>query len=160
MTADRNHSITKERDMDTVKQAQAHNDTAGTSLTTNAVPQLLVIDDDPTHRVVISRLAQKLGYVTTDAGTVAEAAELIAGRQFDCITLDLHMGAQHGSDLFDVMSANQPDVPVIVVSSADDEERWNVLRVATLYGVRVTEVPKPLEVERLRAAFAEIGDMG
>ena len=133
--------------------AEPHGDTA------KAAAQLLVIDDDPTHRIVIGRFAQTLGYATTDAATVAEAAELIAARRFDCITLDLHMGAQNGSELFDLMSTRQTNVPVIVVSSADDEERWEVLRVATLFGVRVSEVAKPLEIDKLLAAFRELDDM-
>lgn len=154
MTDDRNRPATEGRDMVTAKHTPApHRDAA------KAMPQLLVIDDDATHRMVISRLAQALGYATTDAAAITEAAELIAARRFDCITLDLHMGAQNGSELFDIMSTRQPNVPVIVISSAGDKERWRVLRVATLYGVRVTEVPKPLDVGRLKAVFLELKDM-
>ena len=58
------------------------------------------------------------------------------------------------------MNSKQSNVPVIVISSADDEERWDVLRIATLYGIRVTEVPKPLEVGRLRDVFMDIGNIG
>ena len=119
-------------------------------------PQVLVIDDDPTHRVVICRLAEKIGYVATEAATVAEAAELIRTRRFDCMTLDLHMGAESGVELLEVMNARQAEVPVIVISSADDVERWEVLRVATLYGIRVTEVPKPLKIGLLRDVFMEL----
>jgi CheY-like chemotaxis protein len=122
-------------------------------------PQLLVIDDDVTHRMVICRLAQKFGYATTDASTIAEASELISTRHFDCMTLDLHMGAQSGTELLEVMNRRQSNVPVIVISSADDEERWEVLRVATLYGIRVTEVPKPLKIGRLRDVLLEIKDV-
>ncbi len=122
-------------------------------------PQLLVIDDDATHRIVIASLARKLGYATTEASTVAEAAELISTRHFDCMTLDLNMGAQNGRELLDVMNSRQANVPVIVVSSAGDEERWDVLSIASLYGIRVTEVAKPLEVGKLRDVFLEIKDV-
>jgi CheY-like chemotaxis protein len=122
-------------------------------------PRLLVIDDDVTHRMVISRLAQKLGYATVEASTIDEAAELISTQHFDCMTLDLRMGAQYGTELFEIMNEKQANVPVIVISSADDDERWEVLRVATLYGIRVTEVPKPLEPARLRDVFMEIKDV-
>jgi two-component system chemotaxis response regulator CheY len=122
-------------------------------------PQLLVIDDDGTHRMLICLLARKLGYGTTEAGTIEEAAELIASRTFDCMTLDLRMGSQHGTELLEVMHEKQPTVPVIVVSSADDEERWEVLRLATLFGMRITEMPKPLDLNRLREVFIEISDL-
>lgn len=122
-------------------------------------PRLLVIDDDVTHRTVISRLAQKLGYATTEVGTVPHASALISTEAFDCITLDLNMGGRNGSELLDVIHSKQANVPVIVVSSADNDERWEVLRIATLYGIRVTEVPKPLEIGKLRQVFLEIKDL-
>src|SRR4051794_31097617 len=121
--------------------------------------QLLVIDDDGTHRMVISLLARQLGYVTTEASTVVEAAALIATRRFDCMTLDLRMGMQYGAELLEVMHEVQADTPVIVISSADDEERWEVLRLATLYGIRVTEMPKPLDLGKLHDVFMEINDI-
>jgi CheY-like chemotaxis protein len=122
-------------------------------------PRLLVIDDDATPRMVIVKLAQKLGYATSEASTIGEAAALIAAEKFDCMTLDLRMGGQYGTELFEPMSHLQADVPVIVVSSADDDERWDVLRLAALYGIRVTEVPKPLQIGRLRKVFEEIRDL-
>jgi CheY-like chemotaxis protein len=122
-------------------------------------PRLLVIDDDTTPRMVIVKLAQKLGYATLEASTIGEAAALIATEKFDCITLDLRMGGQYGTELFEPLSHLQADVPVIVVSSADDDERWEVLRLAALYGIRITEVPKPLEIGRLRKVFEEVRDL-
>ena len=132
---------------------------ADPSFATESAPQLLVIDDDVTHRTIIVCLAQKLGYATTEACTVADASELISTRHFDCMTLDLHMGTQYGAELLEVMNTNQFNVPVIVISSADDEERWEVLRLATLYGIRVTEVPKPVELGMLRDVFIELKDV-
>jgi CheY-like chemotaxis protein len=118
--------------------------------------RLLVIDDDTTPRMVIVRLAQRLGYTTCEASTIAEAAALIAAEKFDCMTLDLRMGSQYGTELLDTMSRLQADVPVIVISSADDDERWEVLRLAALYNIPVTEVPKPLEIAKLRKVFEEV----
>lgn len=123
-------------------------------------PRLLVIEDDAAMRVAIVLTAQKLGYETAEAATVADAAALIASDRFDCMTLDLRMGGHYGTELLDAISARQGGVPVIVVSSADDDERWDVLRVATLYGIRVAEVPKPLDFARLRAAFEEFRGPG
>jgi CheY-like chemotaxis protein len=136
-----------------------HDDTADPSFAPMQAKQLLVIDDDATHRTVIGILARKLGYVTTEARTVAEASELISKQHFDCMTLDLHMGTQYGAELLQVMNSRQSNAAVIVISSADDEERCEVLRVATLYGSRVTEVPKPLEIGMLRDAFVELKDV-
>ena len=122
-------------------------------------PRILVIDDDTTPRMVIVKLAQRLGYATAEASTIAEAAALIGSGKFDCMTLDLRMGSQYGTELLETMSVAQADVPVIVVSSADDDERWEVLRLAALYGIRVTEMPKPLEIGKLRRVFEEIRDL-
>jgi CheY-like chemotaxis protein len=136
-----------------------HDDTADPSFAPMQAKQLLVIDDDATLRTVIGSLARKLGYVTTDASTIVEASELIATRQFDCMTLDLNMGGQSGTELLEAINSKQSNVAVIVISSADDEERWEVLRLATLYGIRVTEVPKPLAIGKLREVFKELKDV-
>ena len=122
-------------------------------------PRLLVIDDDTTPRMIITKLAHKLGYAISEARTVSEAAKLIAAEKYDCMTLDLRMGSHYGTELLEAISHLQSDVPVIVISSADDDERWNVLRLAALYGIRVTEVPKPLEIGKLRQVFEEIRDL-
>lgn len=134
-------------------------DEAGPSGEAGSSGHLLVIDDDLTIRTLIVCLAQQLGYATTEAGTIQEASELILRQHFDCMTLDLHMGAQYGAALLDVMNSRQANVPVIVISSAEDEERWEVLRVATLYGIPVTEVPKPLDIGVLRDVFMELKDV-
>ena len=94
--------------------------------------QMLVIDDDGTHRMVISLLARQLGYVTTEASTVVEAAAFIATRRFDCMTLDLRMGAQYGAELLEVMHEVQSDTPVM---------------------------PKPLDLGKLHDVFMEINDI-
>jgi len=134
-------------------------DDGTTTRAREAAPQVLVIDDDPTHRTLIVRLAQKLGYGTVEAGTVVQAVDLITTRQFDCMTLDLNMGAQYGAELLGIMNSRQPNIPVIVISSAGDDERWDVLRTASLYGIRITEVPKPLDVGMLRDVFMELKDV-
>ena len=106
-----------------------------------------------------SATAQSPQYATTEAGTIEEAAALISTRHFDCMTLDLCLGTQYGTELLEVMHEKQPAVPVILVSSADDDERWEVLRLAMLYGMRITEMAKPLDLGRLRDVFIEISDV-
>ena len=137
----------------------ARADEADPSCESQPAPRLLVIDDDATLRTVIVCLAQKLGYATTEVGTVADASELISTRHFDCMTLDLNLGAQYGTELLGTMNDRQPNVPVIVISSAGDEERWDVLSIAALHGIRVTEVPKPLDAAMLRDVFMELKDV-
>ena len=142
---------------DVISQKRAEDETPARA--SAAVPQLLVIDDDPTHRMVIVRLAQKLGYATVESSTVLHAVDMITTRHFDCMTLDLHMGAQYGAELLSIMNSQQPNVPVVVISSAGNDERWEVLRTASLYGIRIAEVPKPLDVGMLRDVFMEIRDV-
>ena len=156
MSDHRNPPEPKERDMILETDTPLAPGDADTPHSAAPERQVLVIDDDVTHRMVICRLAQHLGYAPTEAGTIAEAAQLMSVQHFDCMTLDLHMGAQSGTELLEVMNSKQSNVPLIVISGADDEERWEVLRVATLYGIRVTEVAKPLRASKLREVFVDI----
>jgi PleD family two-component response regulator len=58
-------------------------------------PRLLVIDDDHLHCTIICRIATRAGFAPGGAATYEAAAKLAQETAFECITLDLSLGA-HG----------------------------------------------------------------
>jgi EAL domain-containing protein (putative c-di-GMP-specific phosphodiesterase class I)/ActR/RegA family two-component response regulator len=116
---------------------------------------LLIVDDDATQRSVIGRIAQRLGYDTTMAMSVDEAAELIADRPFDCITVDLALGERDGIELLRLIGELRPTPQVVVISGCDARILNATVRMAHAAGImNVRSVPKPVNFALLRTTLA------
>ncbi len=116
-----------------------------------AALRLLVIDDDPVHRMVIGKVGEKAGYAVSTATTVEEAAERITQERFDCISLDLALGGQSGSRMLHGIARANGDVMLIVINSAAIEVREEAIESARDLRLRVVEMPKPVDLAGLRA---------
>src|SRR4051812_31931135 len=79
---------------------------------------LLVIDDDPVHRVVIGKVAEKTGYRLTTADSIEDARAKIENQKFDCISLDLTLGGENGALLIATIAQHNPQALLIVISGA------------------------------------------
>jgi two-component system, OmpR family, phosphate regulon response regulator PhoB len=95
------------------------------SVRTAAVPgrsvgKLLVVDDDPEVRGMLSRLLEVEGYRVTEAMTGAEAIGSLSNGQPDLVILDVMLTTEDG---FDVLAAirRTSDVPVILVTAKGHE---------------------------------------
>lgn len=118
---------------------------------------LLVIDDDPTHRSIICRVADRAGFAAIGAATVDDAELLLGSHRFDCITLDIGLGARSGLELLDVVAEVGRRIPIIVVSGAGPALRRETEAIARSLGLNVcTPLPKPIDPIRLRTRLATI----
>jgi two-component system, chemotaxis family, chemotaxis protein CheY len=115
------------------------------------VPRLLVVDDDTLHRMIICRVAAKAGYAPAGAATYDEAARLVHETVFDCITLDLALGAHAGTEMLHHLSIIDYRGPIIIVSGCDDAARMESVRLAKSLGLNVFEsTRKPVDLTVLR----------
>ncbi len=87
-----------------------------TSVPGRSVGKLLVVDDDPEVRGMLSRLLEVEGYKVTEATTGAEAIGSLSNGQPDLVILDVMLTTEDG---FDVLAAirRTSDVPVILVTA-------------------------------------------
>jgi len=114
-------------------------------------PRLLVIDDDNLHRMIICKVAAKAGYLPAGAATYDEAARLAQETRFDCITLDLSLGAHSGSEMLHYLSMLGCHAPIIVVTGCDDATCKETVRVAGTLDLDIWEcIPKPVDLVMLR----------
>jgi len=74
---------------------------------------LLIIEDVPTHGVVVDRIARKFGFVTQRAQSCDDACDALGTRHFDCITLDLVLGEHIGLDVLRYLSSIGCRVPIM-----------------------------------------------
>ena len=120
-------------------------------------PRLLVIDDDTIHRMVISRVGDEAGYVVTCAASCVQAVELSRQSFFECITLDLSLGRDKGTDVMDVLSGIHCRSAIVIISSADSDKRHEDVRYAEQCGLTIRcELPKLLDITKLREVLEEI----
>jgi len=87
---------------------------------TRSCGKLLVVDDDPEVRGMLSRLLEADGYRVTEATTGVEAIGVLGKTPPDLVILDVMLTTEDG---FDVLAAirRTSDIPVILVTARGQE---------------------------------------
>jgi two-component system, chemotaxis family, chemotaxis protein CheY len=135
-----------------------HDGLAGANVAKPARPRLLVIDDDKLHRMIICRVAAKAGYAPAGAATCDEATRLLAEGSFDCITLDLSIGAYGGGDMLRRLADIGCKAPIIVVSGSDGAACRETVRLAKALDLDIWEtIPKPVDLALLHYWLERLG---
>jgi two-component system, OmpR family, phosphate regulon response regulator PhoB len=82
---------------------------------------VLVVDDEPILRNLLSRLLQLDGYEVLEAGDGQTALEVVAKEQPDLVLLDVMLPARSGLDVLGDLRRTS-DIPVILVSALAEED--------------------------------------
>jgi DNA-binding response OmpR family regulator len=108
---------------------------------------VLVVDDEPSIRVVCRINLEFEGYRVLEAGSLDEARAALSTEPVDVLLLDLHVGAGNGLELVRELREAGSEVPaVLLTGTAGDEARKTGLAAAVL--------GKPFAIEALVAAVA------
>jgi len=110
---------------------------------------ILVVDDSPSVRAVLSDMLEEEGYKPMEAGDGQEALKLVDFIKFDLIITDLTMPVMDGFE-FIRQAKKHPNckfVPIVVLTSEEDTQR---LQEAKTAGAS-TSLTKPFKVNQLRA---------
>ena len=92
-----------------------------------AAPSFLVIDDDPVHRMVISRIGEKAGYTITAVAAAETAAAELRKQKFDCISLDLSLGGTNGALLLnDIATHNSQALLIVIIIDDKTGIEWEL----------------------------------
>jgi two-component system, OmpR family, KDP operon response regulator KdpE len=83
--------------------------------------QVLVIDDEPPIRKLLRVGLSAHGYQIVEASSGKMALELLGEQPPDLIILDLGLPDMQGHELLRTMRARNDKVPIVVLSSRDDE---------------------------------------
>jgi CheY-like chemotaxis protein len=113
------------------------------------MPRVLVVDDQPEVRTIISIVLRMHRYEIVEAASAAAALNLFAQASFDLAIVDIFLESTNGSDLIAALRARAPGLPIIAISGMDFEapELSDVVR-----------LPKPFRpAELLRAIEAARG---
>jgi two-component system, OmpR family, KDP operon response regulator KdpE len=83
--------------------------------------RVLVIDDEPPIRKLLRVGLSAHGYETLEASSGKMALELLSGEAPHLIILDLGLPDMQGNELLRTIRARNDSVPIVVLSSRDDE---------------------------------------
>jgi signal transduction histidine kinase/ActR/RegA family two-component response regulator len=117
-------------------------------------PRLLLVDDDPNHRQVLTELLQGIGFelLTAQDGMVGLATAI--AQPPAAIILDLDMPEMNGFELIDQLKQNPQtqEIPIVVASSrvfAEDQAK-------TLAAGAAKFLPKPIQFTDLLATLESL----
>jgi DNA-binding response OmpR family regulator len=79
--------------------------------------RILVIDDDPSVRYMLSRILVEEGYEVQAAPNGREGLDLVVAGEVDLVLLDWKMPGLNGEDTLKELSFLRPTVPVIIITA-------------------------------------------
>jgi len=117
---------------------------------------LLVVEDDPDVRKMMTKILQTHGYATLEAANGEEAVSVYREHEgaIDLVLLDVVMPGKNGKEVFDEIAALNPLVKVIFVSGYTGE----IVIDKGIQSEKVDFLEKPLSVARLHAKVREVLD--
>jgi CheY-like chemotaxis protein len=81
---------------------------------------ILVIDDDPDVRQIATFFLREAGYVVREAGSGAEARDILAAGPVSLALVDYAMPMMSGHEFVALARQIQPDLPVVYLTGAAD----------------------------------------
>ncbi len=108
-----------------------------------AKEKILLVDDEPAIRHVLTRLLSGEGYDVLSATNGVEALEIAAQTDFDLVLLDLNMPGMDGWDAFEKLTSRHPTLPVIIIT-ARPNQHFTALAAGT-----GALMEKPLDMQKM-----------
>jgi two-component system, OmpR family, KDP operon response regulator KdpE len=107
-----------------------------------APPRVLVVDDEPSIRLLCRVNLELDGHEVLEADTVAIARQTLAEEAIDVVILDVHLRDGRSDALILECHSRRPAVPVVLVTGSAD---------ATMDGLSDADaiLPKPFELDAL-----------
>ena len=127
-------------------------DTAPSKTTRPVKEKILLVDDEPAIRYMLTRLLTGEGYSVVPASSGDEAIEFASQEQFDLLLLDLNMPGLDGWETFEKLSTKNPLLPVIVIT-ARPNQRFTALAA----GIGAL-MEKPLDLQKLFTTIRDLLD--
>ena len=125
-------------------------------------PLALVVDDHAENRMLLSKIVRRHGFDVAEGENGEDAVRLAAERHPDLILLDIEMPKKSGLEALEEIREEDPDVPVVIVSGANQPEICErALDLGAVNFIRKPFDPEEIRfvVERIRAALEEEADV-
>ena len=110
---------------------------------------VLIVDDEPDIRDVLSIALLDMGYQTVEAENAAQAFAVFASRQPEIVVTDIKMPGGDGIDLLRKIKHENPETEVIMITGHGDMN----LAIRSLKYEATDFITKPINVEALEIAL-------
>ena len=114
--------------------------------------QLLLVEDEPGVRAVVTQMLGSLGYKLLVAESAQHALELIAQEQVDLLISDVIMPDMRGPELYRQALERKPDLSALFISGYSEE----VFSSLPSEENRIGYLGKPFTVRQLQDAVNEL----
>ncbi len=115
-------------------------------------PQVLIVEDEPAVRELLSRVLADDGYAVTGVGTAREALRVVQNADFEVIIVDMSLPDADGIDLVRQIHSDVPYVQVLAISGMMVADLPQTVRSA---GAAAT-LMKPTTGGKVRAAIHQL----
>ncbi len=109
-------------------------------------PDILVVDDDPGHRVTLKTVLKSWNYRITEADNGKTAVDKAKDSPFDLILMDVRMAIMDGIDALIRIKSYNPAIPVIIMTAYSSVDSAVEAMKAGAYDY----LPKPLDFDELK----------
>jgi CheY-like chemotaxis protein len=117
--------------------------------------RVLVVDDDPAIRQLLSTLVRREGLEVDTAADGVEAADLLRQNDYAAVLLDLMMPRMNGFEVVEFLRKRRRDPkPLVIAITAYTEETFKELDPEIVVGV----VRKPFEIAALGQLLRSIAE--
>lgn len=114
-------------------------------------PLILVVDDEPGVRLVVSALLRQAGYDCLTAEDAKQGLRVVREQPIDAVLTDLQMPGEDGFWLIQQLRSEAPFLPVIVLSAHATVD--NAVR--AMHKGAFDFLPKPVDQEALKQCIAK-----
>ncbi|HPL65729.1 MAG TPA: sigma-54 dependent transcriptional regulator [Smithellaceae bacterium] len=108
--------------------------------------EILIVDDDSAHRVMLKKLLGGWGYRVAEADDGAVAVDAVGRRSFDLILMDIRMTKVSGIEAMEQIKKVSPAIPVIIMTAYASVET----AISALKKGAYDYLTKPLDFDELQ----------
>ena len=124
---------------------------------TARIHRLLVIEDESATSMLITKVAEKVGFAVAAAASVEEATRLLRMQRYDCITLDVNLGKGNAVQLVRTLAETARTTPIIIISGSPEWMRAVAESVGIIAHLNIlAPVPKPIDFAMLRRTLTNV----
>lgn len=109
--------------------------------------RVLVVDDEPDIRELLSITLEQMGLEVVTAAKLAKARKLLESEEFDLCLTDMKMPDGNGLELVEMVQLIKPQLPIAMITAFGNME----IAVEALKKGAFDFISKPLELMRLRS---------
>jgi len=107
---------------------------------------VLIVDDDPTVRLIVTELLRGEDHAIVEAADGDEALRIAASVGVDLVVLDMLMPNKDGLETILELRKLRPGIRILAISSGGRMEPGHLLRTAMVFGANGS-LEKPLRLE-------------